>query len=237
MMEQVSGYVYVQARLGVTGARTDLSDRTEETLARLGSRQTFWTATHGHTVFVSDGQHVEVRTQRAAPTEPARLRAADPVAVGTTDPVESRVTLGGTGAVATPTPAPAGTPTEDGSTTGVDQTTAADGGSLVIETINADAAGVETENLNDEYVTFRNTGDEPLDLSGYTVADAAGRTHTFTDGVVIEPGATLTLHTGSGVGTTTDRYWNASRPVWNNDGDTVILTAPDGTVVVEVTYG
>ncbi|MCY4731722.1 tryptophan synthase subunit alpha [Natronomonas gomsonensis] len=35
MMEQVSGYVYVQARLGVTGARADVSDQTEESLARL----------------------------------------------------------------------------------------------------------------------------------------------------------------------------------------------------------
>jgi len=33
--EQVSGYVYVQARLGVTGARQDVSDRTAESLARL----------------------------------------------------------------------------------------------------------------------------------------------------------------------------------------------------------
>jgi tryptophan synthase alpha chain len=35
MREQVSGYVYVQARLGVTGAREDVSDQTEESLARL----------------------------------------------------------------------------------------------------------------------------------------------------------------------------------------------------------
>ena len=35
IMERVSGYVYVQARLGVTGARESLSDHTEETLARL----------------------------------------------------------------------------------------------------------------------------------------------------------------------------------------------------------
>ena len=211
----------------------------EETLARLGSRRTFWTATHGHTVFASDGQRVEVRTQRAAPTEPDRLRTADPVAVGTTDPVRSRVTLGGVGAV-TATPAPTTptptTPAAEGTTDGTAQQTATDGGGLVVETINADAAGAEAENLNDEYVTFRNAGNEPLDLSGYTVADAAGRTHTFADGVVVEPGATLTLHTGSGTGTTTDRYWNASSPVWNNDGDTVIMTAPDGTVVLEVTY-
>jgi len=34
IMEQVSGYVYVQARLGTTGAREDVSDRTAESLAR-----------------------------------------------------------------------------------------------------------------------------------------------------------------------------------------------------------
>jgi len=35
IMDRVSGYVYVQARLGTTGAREDVSDRTEESLARL----------------------------------------------------------------------------------------------------------------------------------------------------------------------------------------------------------
>ncbi|MFD1586901.1 tryptophan synthase subunit alpha [Halorientalis brevis] len=35
MQEQVSGYVYVQARLGTTGARDDVSDQTDESLARI----------------------------------------------------------------------------------------------------------------------------------------------------------------------------------------------------------
>lgn len=35
IMDRVSGYVYVQARLGTTGARDDVSDRTAESLARL----------------------------------------------------------------------------------------------------------------------------------------------------------------------------------------------------------
>jgi tryptophan synthase alpha chain len=35
IMSQVSGYVYVQARLGVTGARADVSDQTETSLERL----------------------------------------------------------------------------------------------------------------------------------------------------------------------------------------------------------
>lgn len=35
MMQRVSGYVYVQARLGVTGARDDVSGQTEQSLDRL----------------------------------------------------------------------------------------------------------------------------------------------------------------------------------------------------------
>ena len=35
MMDRVSGYVYVQARLGTTGAKTDVSDRTTRSLQRL----------------------------------------------------------------------------------------------------------------------------------------------------------------------------------------------------------
>jgi len=35
IMSQVSGYVYVQARLGVTGAREDVSTQTDESLGRL----------------------------------------------------------------------------------------------------------------------------------------------------------------------------------------------------------
>ncbi|MFO7834122.1 MAG: tryptophan synthase subunit alpha [Halohasta sp.] len=35
MMERVSGYVYVQARLGTTGAKTDVSDQTTRSLERL----------------------------------------------------------------------------------------------------------------------------------------------------------------------------------------------------------
>jgi tryptophan synthase alpha chain len=35
IMSQVSGYVYVQARLGTTGAKADVSDQTEASLARI----------------------------------------------------------------------------------------------------------------------------------------------------------------------------------------------------------
>ncbi|WP_254838709.1 tryptophan synthase subunit alpha [Natronomonas marina] len=39
ILERVSGYLYVQARLGVTGARADVSDRTAESLERLAAHE------------------------------------------------------------------------------------------------------------------------------------------------------------------------------------------------------
>ncbi len=55
MMERVSGYVYVQARLGVTGARSELSDHTEATLARLEGYDVPKAVGFG----ISTGEHAE----------------------------------------------------------------------------------------------------------------------------------------------------------------------------------
>ena len=55
IMSQVSGYVYVQARLGVTGARASLSDHTESTLARLEGYDVPKAVGFG----ISTGEHAE----------------------------------------------------------------------------------------------------------------------------------------------------------------------------------
>ena len=55
MREQVSGYVYVQARLGVTGARDDVDDATEESLARI----TDWDVPKAVGFGIKTGDHAE----------------------------------------------------------------------------------------------------------------------------------------------------------------------------------
>lgn len=67
----------------------------EGTLQRLAERSTptYWTATHGTAVFVSDGETVTANTQRAAPTDPTRLRDAPPIPPNSTDSVEPRRTF------------------------------------------------------------------------------------------------------------------------------------------------
>ena len=200
----------------------------EEVLQRLADRSipTYWTATHGTSVLVTDGDGVSIRTQRDATTDPLSLRNEDPVAPGTTAPVEERAQIG-------TAPTDAATPTP---TVATDGGTSSDDGELALATINADAEGDDRENRNDEYVVFRNDGDSSFDLTGWTVSDESGKSYQFPDGYMLDSGATVTLHTGSGTDTETDLYWDAARPVWNNGGDTVTVTTSEGEVVVEETY-
>lgn len=82
----------------------------------------------------------------------------------------------------------------------------------------------------DEYVTFENTGSVPVDLDGWTVRDE-GDVHTYEfDSLVLDPGDSVTLVTGSGTDDATTRYWGESQAVWNNGGDTASLYRPDGTL-------
>jgi len=197
---------------------------TEAVLQRLADRSipALWTATHGDIVLLSDGEGISVRTQQDGPTSALSLRDGDPIDPGSGGDVQERMRLSGKG----PTQPVATTVATDGGSTG----------ELSIEEIHADAEGDDRENLNDEYVVFSNTGDEQLDLSGWSVEDEAGATYTFPDGYTLEPDANVTLYTGSGSDTEATLYWGSGSPIWNNGGDTVTVRDAQGTIVVEESY-
>jgi len=207
-----------------------------EVLARLADRgvPTYWTGVHGTVVFDTDGERVAVRTRRAATTDPRELRSAPGVSPGADGGLERRATFPVRGgASADPsgaTETPDGTVVADGGESDGDAT------ALEIAEIRADARGNDNENLNDEYVVFRNGGDRPLDLSGWTVSDEADHTYAFPEGTQLGPGETLTLHTGSGTDGDGHYYWGAGRAVWNNGGDTVFVRTAEGELVTEETY-
>lgn len=115
---------------------------------------------------------------------------------------------------------------------------ATDGGDrgLVVARIHADAAGDDRENLADEYVVLANQGESTIDLSGWSVSDDSGATYTFPEETELTPGTELILRTGAGTDANGEFYWGSGRPVWNNDGDTVTVTAANGTVIARRTY-
>jgi hypothetical protein len=106
------------------------------------------------------------------------------------------------------------------------------GGSLAFDGILANPEGSDVPG---EYVRFVNDGDAPLDLDGYEVYDAVDNDYTF-GAVTVDPGATITLYTGSGTDTDSEVYWGRGGGVWNNGGDTVFVDDPDGNTVVEHDY-
>jgi endonuclease YncB( thermonuclease family) len=113
--------------------------------------------------------------------------------------------------------------------------TGSSSGDLAVKTVHADAAGNDSDNLNDEYVIFENTGSGSLDLTDYQVTDEAGKTYTFPS-FTLEAGATVTLYTGSGTDSSTDLYWAYGSPVWNNSGDTVYVEDAGGSQVLKYPY-
>lgn len=198
----------------------------DETLERLAVREisTYWTATHGTTVFQSNGTHVAVGTQQSAPTDPLSIRDGAPIEPGAPPAITQRTVINASSGVTTSTAV-----VTDGGTTSAEQP-------LTVVEINADTDGDDRDNLNDEYIVFENSDAEPLDLSGWMVQDESGAIYTVPEGTTLAAGATMTLRTGSGVDTSTEQYWGSERPLWNNDGDTVIVTTADGEEMLREEY-
>lgn len=89
--------------------------------------------------------------------------------------------------------------------------------------------------LNAEWVQLYNTSGARISLTGWRLRDAAG--HVFTFGpFTLGPYAYVKVHTGTGHGTSTDRYWCQHWYIWNNTGDHITLKYPTGSVVDYQTY-
>ena len=99
-----------------------------------------------------------------------------------------------------------------------------------------DATGDDAVNLNDEYFALQNTGDGEVDLSGWSVSNERGRTFVFPNGVTLQPGSVVYVHSGAGSNTSAILYWHAGEPVWNNTSDIAILRNADGLIVEVYPY-
>ena len=102
--------------------------------------------------------------------------------------------------------------------------------SLEIVEVRADPPGPDDEVMDDETVTVRNVGSEPVDLAGYVLRDESTVNRFVFDGSILGPGESVTVV--SGCDPPAGRLaWCAESPVWNNRGDTALLLDPHGRVV------
>jgi endonuclease YncB( thermonuclease family) len=96
--------------------------------------------------------------------------------------------------------------------------------------VHYDARGNDNTNLNDEYVILKNTGAAPVDINGWTIKDSGTSIYEF-DRNVFKQGTTIYLFTGSGKDGEGKFYWGSSKPLWNNDHDTLYLRDREGLLV------
>ena len=90
--------------------------------------------------------------------------------------------------------------------------------------------------LNKEYVQVRNAGAKPWTLTGWSIRDVSGYKFAFPEGFTVQPGDTVTIHTGSGKNRALHLYWGQGSYVWNNTGDKVTFKNSSGKVVDTCAY-
>ena len=99
---------------------------------------------------------------------------------------------------------------------------------LNIGPYNINAKGDDNLNLNDEWVSIKCMSGS-VNLYGWTIKDGYGWTYYFPN-VTIKEGQTIKIYTGCGTDASTSLYWCHDGAIWNNDGDTLKLIKPDGSI-------
>jgi hypothetical protein len=90
--------------------------------------------------------------------------------------------------------------------------------------------------LNKEWVQVKNFSARARDMTGFVIRDRSGFRYKFPDGFTIEPGVTVTIHTGRGTNGVKNLYWRQGSYIWNNTGDKASLKNAAGTVVDTCAY-
>lgn len=95
----------------------------------------------------------------------------------------------------------------------------------------------EGSDLQGEFVRIQNGSANTIDLSGWTLRDQENK-HTFTfPSFSLEPNAEVAIWTKSGDNDDSNLYWGNRSAIWNNEGDTAVLSDADGNEVTRFSYG
>jgi hypothetical protein len=105
--------------------------------------------------------------------------------------------------------------------------TPAQPGGVFLATVHYDATGDDRLNLNDEYITLRNGGSTPVNLTGWQIRDGGAVIFTFPENTLFT-GAYVTVRTGSGPTGDLELAIRSPVPLLGNDGGTVTLHDREG---------
>lgn len=108
-------------------------------------------------------------------------------------------------------------------------------GALHITSFHANADGDDRENVNGEYLRVCNVSPDPVDLSGYSIADISGNKYVFPQ-VIVPAGYTFKLHSGKGTDDVDTEaqitvHLQSADPIWNNKLDRATIYDRYGRVV------
>jgi glycerophosphoryl diester phosphodiesterase len=107
---------------------------------------------------------------------------------------------------------------------------------VVVADVVGDAPGSDLTPDAGEYVLLQNTTDAPVDVSGWSIADAVLNRLDVGDGYVLPAGGVLRVHTGPGTSDADDYFVDLGRNVLNNNGDSVALFTDDDLLVSLYAY-
>ena len=103
--------------------------------------------------------------------------------------------------------------------------------------VEANPAGRDEDNLNDEYIVLANPNDIAVDLTGWILRDSStSHRYEFPNGTTLEANAELTVRTGCGEDSAQELFWCAGGPVWDNAGDEAFLLSPSGAIAATLEY-
>ena len=89
-----------------------------------------------------------------------------------------------------------------------------------VEIVSVVGAGL----LDAESVTIRNTGEKPLNLSGWQLKDSDKNVFVFPNLTLNAEGA-VRVHTEPGTDNVIDLYWNSTLPLWESGEEAKLLDA------------
>jgi hypothetical protein len=109
--------------------------------------------------------------------------------------------------------------------------------SIYISATQFDAPGDDRQNLNGEWVQLTNRGDDIVLIAGWTLSDVGQSTLYTFPAILLVPGESVTIFSGTGTLNNTALFMGKTEPIWGNSGDIAILKDGMGTIIDQRSEG